>query len=99
MKKLKFIDVTDEKDDVVSIVSKQSGGKNSIKVFENGNTCIIFEWNDTEKHLSISNNIRPIKDSEIRYSVEKIMKVNPKETKMFQGQTGILHIHWQIKQS
>lgn len=91
---MKFLDVTDKRSDIVTTLRLRSGGKSQIRVYENSHTLVIYEVTDSDKHLSISNDRRSVKEKEIVYCVEKIMKVKYEEIKGYLSPTNVLHLHW-----
>jgi hypothetical protein len=97
MIKMKFIDVTSENTETVSVIKQTGIEVEDVKVLTRGNTRIVYSFGEKHKHLSISNPIRKIKKSEIAYALNKLMNVNPFEVKFYISPSGIFHINWDKK--
>lgn len=90
---MKFNNVTAEKNDVTKVVKSTLPNAEQIQVFQSDDTSIIYTISGAIKHASISNPVRKIKQSEIRYVIQKIMKSKVTETEVFMTNNGIVHIH------
>jgi hypothetical protein len=89
-----FKDVTSEFPSIVATCSNNGNGLEAVKVFENDGTRIIYSFNERGKHLSLSNPYRDVTDSEIIYSIEKIMKLNPETITGYISSNGVYHFKY-----
>ena len=86
-----FKDVTKEKQHIVDIAKQSFNDENvEFKMFERKGTVISYSFANGVSHASISNFDRKIKDWEIQYAVDEILKVN--EVDMFVKDNGIIHL-------
>ncbi|MEA0565836.1 DUF1827 family protein [Lysinibacillus irui] len=75
---------------MVTIASGFMGG--SVKVYEREGTVIIHSENKKSSHASISNEKGKVKEWEIRYAIDQILKRNVTEVNIRVSGTGIVHI-------
>lgn len=85
-----FRDITKERVDVVKIASGFMGG--AVKVYERKGTVIIHSENKRSSHASISNENGKVKEWEIRYAIEHILKRGLTEVNIRVSETGVVHI-------
>ena len=85
-----FRDITKERVDVVTIASCFMGGV--VKVYECEGTVIIHSENKKSSHASISNDLGQVKEWEIRYAIEHILKRGITEVNIKVSNTGVVHI-------
>lgn len=90
-----FRDITKERVDVVSIASGFMGG--SVKVYERKGTVIIHSENQKSSHASISNEKGKVKEWEIRYAIEHILKRDITDVNIRVSETGVVHIRNKAK--
>jgi hypothetical protein len=85
-----FRDITKERVDVVTIASGFMGG--AVKVYECKGTVIIHSENKKSSHASISNERGQVKEWEIRYAIEHILKRGLTEVNIKVSNIGVIHI-------
>ncbi|WP_418055617.1 DUF1827 family protein [Priestia megaterium] len=93
MIRLRFKDVTAERKTFVSCFKNQSKDTNTIKIFSNGVTKIIYSSSEKSEKVSISNLKRDVKQSEVSYAIKKILKAQPASVEIFYSANGVIHIH------
>lgn len=79
---MKLVDVTNSH---LAMVNSQLGNTDAvfIKVFSLGQTTVIFSGARTHQDVILQNKRRNIKNAEIQYAIEKILKVDPEEVEIF----------------
>ncbi|MET4562155.1 hypothetical protein ABIA69_003341 [Lysinibacillus parviboronicapiens] len=85
-----FRDITKERVDVVKIASGFMGG--TVKVYERKGTVIIHSENKQSSHASISNENGQVKEWEIKYAIEHILKRDLTDVNIRVSETGVVHI-------
>lgn len=87
-----FRDTTKERADIVTIVSRGETKDTVITIYERKNTLVIHSKNDVTNHASISKGKGQIRDWEIAYIIECILKVTEKDVSLYTRGNGIIHI-------
>lgn len=87
-----FRDTTKERADIVTIVSRAEIKDTVITIYERKNTLVIHSKNDVTNHASISKGKGQIRDWEIAYIIERILKVTEKDVSLYKRGNGIIHI-------
>lgn len=85
-----FRDITNERVDVVKIATGFMGS--TVRVYECKGTVIIHSENKESSHASISNENGQVKEWEIRYAIEHILKRNVTTVNIRVSETGVIHI-------
>lgn len=87
-----FRDTTKERPDVVKIVASSEPKETIITVYERKDTLVIHSKSDKKNHASISKGKGHIKDWEIAYIIERILKRDKDDVFMYTRGTGVIHI-------
>lgn len=88
---MRFKDVSVENSHLTTLLERGFNNRFA-KVFERGNTSIIYSEHDEISHASLSNPKRDIKENEIRYAIIKVMKAKIKDVQVYKLQNGNIHI-------
>lgn len=87
-----FRDTTKARSDIVTIVSRAETKDTIITIYERKNTLVIHSKNEVTNHASISKGKGQIRDWEISYIIEHILKVTEKDVSLYTRGNGIVHI-------
>ena len=87
-----FHDTTKERQDIVKIVASSEPKDVIVKIYERKNTLVIHSKNNEMNHASISKSKGHIKDWEIAYIIEHILKMVQDDVFMYTRGTGVIHI-------
>lgn len=93
---MKFKDVTNEKGNVTFLLKSNLDKTKFIRVFECGDTGIIYSSSENRKHVSISNTNRHVKNSEMKYAIKRIMKTKVESVEIYLSNSGVIHIHEEL---
>lgn len=88
---MRFKDVSLENSHLTTMLERDFNNR-FVKIYERGDTSIIFSEHDNISHASLSNPKRDIKDSEIRYAIIRVMKTKITDVEVFKLQNGNIHI-------
>lgn len=92
--KLKNITKKESESELVEFLKKQYGSDTEVNIYElNKTTRIIFTNHGIHKHISISNHKREVREIEIHFVVEKIMKLKDEPIQRWKSDKGIIHLH------
>lgn len=92
---MKLKDVTSERNDIVDLLKMTTPYKDSlVRVFTvvGTDTMIIHNTYSSGQHSSLSNRERPVKSSEIRNVISKIMKTKTDKVKVYKSRLDTIHI-------
>lgn len=87
-----FRDTTLKRNDIVQIVTSSGPENVIVKVYERKDTLIIHSKSDQSSHASISKGNGHIKEWEIAYVVQNILKEDNENVYMYIGRKGVIHI-------
>lgn len=92
---MKFINVTKNHTNVVKMMEKTMGEGKTVKFYDckHEGTRLIHTYNKVYQCASLSSPNGKIKESEIKYAIEKILKTNLEDVSIFLSDTGVVHIH------
>ncbi|MDW4509969.1 MULTISPECIES: DUF1827 family protein [Priestia] len=85
---MRFKDVTAGRKTFVSFFKHQSEDTNTIKIFSNGATKIIYSSTEKSEKVSISNLKRDVKQSEVSYAIKKVLMAQPASVEIFYSING-----------
>ncbi|WP_155592188.1 hypothetical protein [Lysinibacillus cavernae] len=85
-----FREITNERINVMKIATGFMGG--IVKVYEREGTVIIHSENKKSSHASISTKNGQVKEWEMRYAIEHILKRNVTDVSIRVSDTGVVHI-------
>lgn len=89
-----FKNVTEEEPHYREETLKLLNEGSTVEIYKRKGTLIVYSYNHEHKnkHLSISNNKRRVKDWELSYALNNIMDSDEKAFKMFTSNNGVVHI-------
>lgn len=92
---MKFEDVTPKNEEVVKMIEKAINNESTVKIYDckHNQTRLVYSFNKTRKSASLSNPYTSIKESEIHFVIEKILKTKLDMVSIFWSNNGVLHIH------
>ncbi|MFJ7663769.1 hypothetical protein ACIQXW_15460 [Lysinibacillus sp. NPDC097162] len=85
-----FRDITKERIDVAKVALGFMGS--AVKVYERKGTVIIHSENKSSSHASVSNERGQVKEWEIRYAIDHILKRDLIDVNIRVSETGVVHI-------
>lgn len=96
--KLKNITKKENESGFVEFLKNQYGSDTEVNIYElNKTTRIIYTNHEIHKHISISNHKREVREIEIHFVVEQIMKLKDESIQMWKSDKGIVHLHYTQK--
>lgn len=87
-----FRDTTKEREDIVNIVSRGETKDTVVTIYERKNTLVIHSKSDSVNHASISKAKGHIKEWEIAYIIDNIIKEDKDDVELYTKGTGVLHL-------
>lgn len=87
-----FRDTTKEREDIVKVVSSGETKDTVVTIYERKNTLVIHSKSDTVNHASISKAKGHIKEWEIAYIIDNIIKEDKDDVELYTKGAGVLHL-------
>ncbi|SPT98455.1 Uncharacterised protein [Lysinibacillus capsici] len=87
-----FRNTTKEREDIIKIVSRGETEGTVVTIYERKNTLVIHSKSDSVNHASISKAKGHIKEWEIDYIIDNIIKEDKENVVMYSKGTKVIHI-------
>lgn len=87
--------ISKKEEGYVQFLENHLGNGNKVKIYQlNKTTRIVYSNNGINEHLSMSNHTRVVREVELQFAVEKIMKLKEGNIRMRKSDTGIIHLYY-----
>lgn len=87
-----FRNTTKERPDIVKVVASSEEKDVIVTVYERKDTLVIHSKNDTTNHASISKGKGQIRNWEIAYIIEHILKMDQDDVFIYSKGTNVIHM-------